>query len=165
MGCKVILFSSCDRKKISSINRWFLACPALPTCGLALAEAERVREELITKIDNILLKHQLENEVFSIRITGCPNGCARPYAGDIGIVGRSPKTYALFSGGDFEGSRLSSKILDKVSYNDLLKALEQIFLLFKENKKIKESLGNFCNRVGPEKQLNKIKEVLKDNVQ
>ena len=162
---ELILKKNLIIKKISSINRWFLACPALPTCGLALAEAERVREELITKIDNILLKHQLENEVFSIRITGCPNGCARPYAGDIGIVGRSPKTYALFSGGDFEGSRLSSKILDKVSYNDLLKALEQIFLLFKENKKIKESLGNFCNRVGPEKQLNKIKEVLKDNVQ
>tara|TARA_B100000029_G_scaffold79792_1_gene71300 strand:+ start:2130 stop:3815 length:1686 start_codon:yes stop_codon:yes gene_type:complete len=161
---ELILRKNLITNKISPVNRWFLACPALPTCGLALAEAERVRNELIIKIDDVLSKYGLNNEIFSIRITGCPNGCARPYAGDIGIVGRSPNTYALFSGGDFEGSRLSSKILDKISYKDLIKALEQIFLLFKENKKEKESLGNFCNRIGPEKQLNKIKEVLKDNV-
>ena len=120
-------------KKITKVDRWFLACPALPTCGLALAEAERVRDELVDKINKTLLKHNLIDEKISIRITGCPNGCARPYAGDIGIVGRTPNHYALYTGGDFEGSRLSSKILDKISYQNLVKALEQIFILGKNS--------------------------------
>ena len=153
------------KKKISKVDRWFLACPALPTCGLALSEAERVRDEIIRKVDEILLKHNLQDEKFSIRITGCPNGCARPYAGDIGIVGRAPNLYALFSGGDFEGTRLNKKILDKVSYQDLTKAIEQIFLLFKNQRKNNEALGDFCNRVGTEIQFKKIKEVLDDKVQ
>ena len=153
------------KKKISKVDRWFLACPALPTCGLALSEAERVRDEIIKKVDEILLKHDLQNEKFSIRITGCPNGCARPYAGDIGIVGRAPNLYALFSGGDFEGTRLNKKILDKVSYQDLTKAIEQILLLFKDQRKNNEPLGDFCNRIGTEAQFKKIKEVLDDKIQ
>ena len=153
------------KKKISKVDRWFLACPALPTCGLALSEAERVRDEIIGKVDEILLKHNLQDEKFSIRITGCPNGCARPYAGDIGIVGRAPNLYALYSGGDFEGTRLNKKILDKVSYQDLTKAIEQILLLFKDQRKNNESLGDFCNRIGTEAQFKKIKEVLDDKIQ
>ena len=153
------------KKKLSDVDRWFLACPALPTCGLALSEAERVREELIRKINAVLLKHNLHNEKFSIRITGCPNGCARPYAGDIGIVGRTPNHYALFTGGDFEGTRLNSKILDKVSYKDLTTALEQIFLLFKDQKNKNETLGDFCNRIGKDIQFKKIEEVLHEKVQ
>ena len=153
------------KKKISKVDRWFLACPALPTCGLALSEAERVRDEIIRKVDKILLKHNLQDEKFSIRITGCPNGCARPYAGDIGIVGRAPNLYALFSGGDFEGTRLNKKILDKVSYQDLTKAIEQILLLFKDQRKNNEPLGDFCNRIGTEAQFKKIKEVLDDKIQ
>ena len=153
------------KKKISKVDRWFLACPALPTCGLALSEAERVRDEIIRKVDEILLKHNLQDEKFSIRITGCPNGCARPYAGDIGIVGRAPNLYALFSGGDFEGTRLNKKILDKVSYQDLTKAIEQILLLFKDQRKNNEPFGDFCNRIGTEAQFKKIKEVLSDKIQ
>ena len=153
------------KKKISKVDRWFLACTALPTCVLALSEAERVRDEIIIKVEEILLKHNLQDEKFSIRITGCPNGCARPYAGDIGIVGRAPNLYALFSGGDFEGARLNKKILDKVSYQDLTKAIEQILLLFKEQRKNNEPLGDFCNRIGTEVQFKKIKEVLDDKVQ
>ena len=153
------------KKKISKVDRWFLACPALPTCGLALSEAERVRDEIIRRVEEILLKHNLQDEKFSIRITGCPNGCARPYAGDIGIVGRAPNLYALYSGGDFEGTRLNKKILDKVSYQDLTQALEQIFLLFKDQRKDNEPLGDFCNRVGTDIQFKKIKEVLDDKIQ
>ena len=160
-----ILEKNLITKKISKINRWFLACPALPTCGLALAEAERVRDDLVNRIDKILLKHNLINEKISIRITGCPNGCARPYAGDIGIVGRTPNHYALFTGGDFEGTRLNSKILDKVSYKDLTVALEQIFLLFKDQKNKNETLGDFCNRIGKDIQFKKIEEVLDEKVQ
>lgn len=156
---------SIRKENLSKVNRWFLACPALPTCGLALNEAERVSDDLIKKIEKILLKHDLQNDKFSIRITGCPNGCARPYAGDIGIVGRTPKHYALYSGGDFEGTRLNKKILDKVLYEDLPKALEQIFILFKSNRNNNETLGNFCNRIGSHRQIKKIKEVLHDRIQ
>tara|TARA_Y100001960_G_scaffold331983_1_gene430902 strand:- start:2514 stop:4214 length:1701 start_codon:yes stop_codon:yes gene_type:complete len=151
--------------EITKINRWFLACPALPTCGLALAEAERVRDSLVNKIDKILLKHNLSDEKISIRITGCPNGCARPYAGDIGIIGRTPNHYALYTGGDFEGSRLNRKIVDKVSYENLVLALEQLFIFFKKNKINKEGFGDFCNRVGTDIQFEKIKEILNDKVQ
>src|SRR5262249_22222162 len=69
-------------------ERWALACPALPTCGLALTEAERVQGDIVAAIQQRLERYGLENERLSIRITGCPNGCARPYTGDIGVVGR-----------------------------------------------------------------------------
>ena len=88
-------------------ERWALACPALPSCGLALTEAERVRDDIVAAIEARLRRYGLERERLSIRITGCPNGCARPYTGDIGIVGRMPGFYALFVGGDFEGTRLN----------------------------------------------------------
>ena len=120
---------------------------------------------MVDKINKTLLKHNLIDEKISIRITGCPNGCARPYAGDIGIVGRTPNHYALYTGGDFEGSRLSSKILDKISYQNLVKALEQIFILFKKQRNKDESFGNFCYRIGKDLQFKKIKEVLNDSVQ
>src|SRR6185312_4633866 len=72
------------------VERWALACPALPSCGLALTEAERVQREIVDAIAARLRRWGMENERLSIRITGCPNGCARPYSGDIGIVGRVP---------------------------------------------------------------------------
>ena len=75
-------------------ERWALACPALPTCGLALTEAERVRGDIVAAIEARLRHYGLEGERISIRITGCPNGCARPYTGDIGIVGRMPGYYS-----------------------------------------------------------------------
>ena len=80
-------------------------------------------------------------------------------------MGRTPKHYSLYSGGDFEGTRLNKKILDKVLYEDLPKALEQIFILFKSNRNNNETLGNFCNRIGSHRQIKKIKEVLHDRIQ
>jgi len=95
------------------IERWALACPALPTCGLALTEAERVRDDIVGAIAARLKRWGLENQRLSVRITGCPNGCARPYSGDIGIVGRVPGFYSLYVGGDFEGTRLNSLIAER----------------------------------------------------
>ena len=79
------------------VERWALACPALPSCGLALTEAERVRDDIVAAIAARLRRWGLEHERLSIRITGCPNGCARPYTGDIGIVGRVPGFYRSMS--------------------------------------------------------------------
>jgi len=134
--------------QLAPVHRWALACPALPTCGLALAEAERIREPLIDGIAAALARHGLGQERLSVRITGCPNGCARPYAGDIGIVGRMPGHYALFVGGDFEGTRLNFRLLDRVAEADLPARLEVLFAHFAAHRAAGEGFGDFCFRLG-----------------
>ncbi|WP_204251095.1 NADPH-dependent assimilatory sulfite reductase hemoprotein subunit [Elioraea rosea] len=132
----------------SPLARWALACPALPTCGLALTEAERVREPMVAALEAVLHRHGLEGERISVRITGCPNGCARPYAGDIGIVGRMPGFYALYVGGDFEGTRLSFKLADKVAEAGIAAALAPLFARFAAEREAGEGFGDFCHRLG-----------------
>ena len=129
-------------------ERWALACPALPSCGLALTEAERVRSDVVTDIEARLRRYGLERERLSIRITGCPNGCARPYTGDIGIVGRMPGFYALFVGGDFEGTRLNTALADKVPLHGIAEVLDPLFALYASARADGEGFGDFCHRVG-----------------
>jgi sulfite reductase (ferredoxin) len=129
-------------------ERWALACPALPTCGLALTEAERVRDDIVGAIAERLAHHGLERERLSIRITGCPNGCARPYTGDIGIVGRMPGFYALFVGGDFAGTRLNAPIADKVALGEIGAVFDPLFALYAADRTAGEGFGDFCHRVG-----------------
>ena len=129
-------------------ERWALACPALPSCGLALTEAERVRGDVVTNIEARLRLYGIERERLSIRITGCPNGCARPYTGDIGIVGRMPGFYALFVGGDFEGSRLNTALADKVPLHGIAEVLDPLFALYASARADGEGFGDFCHRVG-----------------
>ena len=100
-------------------ERWALACPALPTCGLALTEAERVRDSMIGEIVERMARWGVERERVSIRITGCPNGCARPYSGDIGIVGRIPGFYSIYVGGDFEGTRLNEVVAERIRLDEV----------------------------------------------
>ncbi len=139
------------REDISELDRWALACVALPTCGKALAEAERIREPLIQQTEAILAKLGLAERPISLSISGCPNGCSRPYTGDIGIVGRTPGQYAVFVGGDFEGTRLNEKILDKVPYEQLPALLEAMFRLYRdEAQDASEGFGDFCHRYGLE---------------
>ncbi|HUC11741.1 MAG TPA: NADPH-dependent assimilatory sulfite reductase hemoprotein subunit [Stellaceae bacterium] len=133
---------------ISPAERWALACPALPTCGLALTEAERVRDDIVAQIQQRLAYHGLAQERLSIRITGCPNGCARPYTGDIGIVGRMPGYYALFVGGDFEGTRLNTAVADKVALDAIGETLEPLLALFAAARFADEGFGDFCHRLG-----------------
>ena len=129
-------------------ERWALACPALPSCGLALTEAERVRDDVIASVEVRLRHYGLERERLSIRITGCPNGCARPYTGDIGIVGRMPGFYAVFVGGDFEGTRLNTALADKVPLNGIAEILDPLFALFASARAEGEGFGDFCHRIG-----------------
>ena len=135
---------------LSPLARWSLACPALPTCGLALTEAERVRAPIVADIEAALARQGLEGERISLRITGCPNGCARPYAGDIGLVGRIPGHFAIFVGGDFEGSRLSFKLLERVPQARIAAALEPLFAAFAVERAPEEGFGDFCHRLGLE---------------
>jgi sulfite reductase (ferredoxin) len=133
---------------LTPLSRWALACPALPTCGLALTEAERVRGDMVAQVQAALDRHGLEQERISLRITGCPNGCARTYAGDIGIVGRVPGSYAIYVGGDFEGTRLSFRLHERVPEAAIGSALEPLFAAFALGRRSDEGFGDFCDRLG-----------------
>jgi len=147
---------------VTPVRRWSLACPALPTCGLALTEAERVHDPLMTGIEAALARHGLERERLAVRITGCPNGCARPYAGDIGIVGRMPGFYALYVGGDFEGTRLNFRLLDRVGESEVAATLEPLFALFALERTPGEGFGDFCHRVGKARLLGALGATLQE---
>src|SRR5438034_2209535 len=120
------------------VERWTLACPALPSCGLALTEAERVQGDIVAPIAARLQRWGLEGERLSIRITGCPNGCARPYTGDIGIVGRVPGFYSLYVGGDFEGTRLNEAIAERLDIAGIADALDPLFALWAASRSANE---------------------------
>ena len=117
-------------RDLAPAEHWALACPALPTCGFALTEAERVRDDTMAAIEARLRRYGIERERLSIRITGCPNGCARRYTGDIGIVGRMSGFYSLYLGGDFAGTRRNTPVADKVPLNEIAETLDPIFELF-----------------------------------
>ena len=125
------------------VERWALACPALPSCGLALTEAERVQGDIVGAIAARLRRWGLEQERLSIRITGCPNGCARPYSGDIGIVGRVPGSYSLYVGGDFEGTRLNQAIAERLDIAGLADALDPLFALFAASRRRRRGVRRF----------------------
>jgi sulfite reductase (ferredoxin) len=144
------------------VERWALACPALPSCGLALTEAERVREEIVDAIAARLRRRGLEGERLSVRITGCPNGCARPYSGDIGVVGRMPGFYSLYVGGDFEGTRLNQPIADKLALAEVAETLDPLFGLFASSRAPGEGFGDFCHRLGREALLDALVACRKD---
>jgi sulfite reductase (ferredoxin) len=129
-------------------ERWALACPALPTCGLALTEAERVRDDIVAAMEARLRRYGLEREPLSIRIAGCPNGCSRPYTGDIGIVGRMPGFYSVYVGGDFAGTRLNTPLADKVALREIAEVLDPLFALYASTRLDGEGFGDFCHRAG-----------------
>ncbi len=132
--------------EITPLDRWSLACPALPSCSLALTEAERVREPLVAALAAALTRHGLGEEAIALRITGCANGCARPYSAEIGIVGRVPGAYALYVGGSFEGARLGCRLFDRVPYDELIVRLDALFGYFAAARAPGERFGDFCAR-------------------
>jgi sulfite reductase beta subunit-like hemoprotein len=135
---------------LTPLARWALACVALPTCGQSLAEGERVRAPIVADVEAVLARHGLAGERISLRLTGCPNGCARPYAGDIGVVGRAPGLYTLFVGGDFEGTRLSFQLADKVPQAAIAATLEPVLAAWARDRQAGEGFGDFCTRIGAE---------------
>jgi sulfite reductase (ferredoxin) len=145
-------------ERISSVRRWAMACPALPTCGLAVTEAERALPSVLAELEAQLAALGLDQERITVRMTGCPNGCARPYNADIGLVGRSahvgedgkpgPGTYTIFLGGRTIGDRLNSEFKDYVPHDRVVAELLPAFQQFKTGRRIGESFGDFCARVG-----------------
>ncbi len=133
---------------LSPLRRWSLSCTALPTCGQALTEGERAHHPILLDVEAALERHGLLGERISLRLTGCPNGCARPYAGDIGVVGRAPGVYTLFVGGDFEGTRLNFPVADKVAQAAIGATLAPLFAAFAHGRAPGEGFGDFCARIG-----------------
>jgi sulfite reductase (ferredoxin) len=138
---------------ISSVRRWAMACPAMPTCGLAVAESERVLPSLVNQLEAELRQLGLENEVFTTRMTGCPNGCARPYNSDIGLVGKTKDKYTIFLGGRVLGDRLNFIYKDLVPTDRVVPTLVSVFCLFQEGRLDGETFGDFCHRVGKDELL------------
>ena len=130
------------------LQRLAMACPALPTCGLALAEAERVSAGLVSEVEEELRALGLDGESFSIRMTGCPNGCARPYMGDIGIVGRTKDVYNVYIGGDQPNTRLNTLYAGMVHFNELVATLRPLLEIWRDERQAGEKFGDFCHRVG-----------------
>jgi sulfite reductase (NADPH) hemoprotein beta-component len=134
--------------EISGLRKNSISCVALPTCPLAFAEAERYLPDLISKIDVILNEFGLSKEEIVIRMTGCPNGCGRPYIAEIGLIGKSPGYYNLYLGGNFEGSRLNNLYKETIQEEDILKELYPIIKDFAENRIENEHFGDFTIRKG-----------------
>ena len=127
-----------------------MACPAVPTCGLAIGESERALPRLIDELEAEIAKLGLAEEKIGVRMTGCPNGCVRPYQSDIGIVGRSGDKYTLFVGGNLVGSRLSFLLKDLVPLGEITATLRPLLTAYKSNRKAGEPFGDFCQRLGAE---------------
>ncbi|MEJ7587692.1 MAG: NADPH-dependent assimilatory sulfite reductase hemoprotein subunit [Ferruginibacter sp.] len=130
----------------SAIRKNSIACVALPTCPLALAEAQRYMPEFISKVEPLLIKHELEKEQIVMRMTGCPNGCARPYAAEIGLVGTAPGRYNLHLGGDNGGQRLNKLYKEHLDESQILAELDRLFLSFKQERTELESFGDYTWR-------------------
>ena len=131
---------------ISGLRKNSIACVALPTCPLAFAEAERYLPDLITKIEKILEKNNLLKKEIVIRMTGCPNGCGRPYLAEIGLIGKSPGYYNLYLGGSFDGSRLNSLYRETIPEKEILEVLESVIGDYAKNAKKGEYFGDFVIR-------------------
>jgi sulfite reductase (NADPH) hemoprotein beta-component len=130
----------------SAIRKNSIACVALPTCPLALAEAQRYLPDLIGKIGLLLDKHELSKEEIIIRMTGCPNGCGRPYVAEIGFVGTAAGHYNLHLGGDHEGLRLNKIYKENLDEPAILRELDLLFWLFKKERITGEGFGDFALR-------------------
>ena len=121
---------------------------ALPTCGLALAESERYLPTLVSDIEGLLEELGLFNEPIVIRSTGCPNGCGRPYLGEIGLVGKVPGKYNLYLGAGFDGERLNKLYKNSVTHDQIIECLKPIFIDFAKNRESNERFGDFTIRAG-----------------
>ncbi len=125
-----------------------LACVALPTCALSLAESERYLPSLLTELEEVIEESGLRHDAITIRMTGCPNGCARPYISEIGFVGRSPGCYNVYLGGGFAGQRLSKMYRENFPGTEIKELLAPIIRRYAKERDAGERFGDFCIRAG-----------------
>ncbi|CCU60402.1 assimilatory sulfite reductase (NADPH) hemoprotein subunit [Bacillus subtilis] len=137
-----------DGKHYSALRRSSMACVALPTCGLAMAEAERYLPTLLDKIEEIIDENGLRDQEITIRMTGCPNGCARHALGEIGFIGKAPGKYNMYLGAAFDGSRLSKMYRENIGEADILSELRVLLSRYAKEREEGEHFGDFVIRAG-----------------
>jgi sulfite reductase (NADPH) hemoprotein beta-component len=135
-----------EENKQSGMRLNALSCVALPTCGLALAESERILPEILEKFEVVLDEAGLRDDAISLRITGCPNGCARPYLAEIGLVGKAPNKYALYLGAKYNGTRLNRLVSPSISIDGAVKLLTPVIKRYALERNEGEGFGDFCER-------------------
>ncbi len=137
-----------DYRSASPLRLKSLACVALPTCGLAMAEAERYLPDLLDKLEALLDRHALRDAPISLRISGCPNGCSRPYLAEIALVGKAPGRYNLMLGADHRGQRLNTLYRDNIAEPEILAALDPLLARYAGERRADEGFGDFLLRAG-----------------
>jgi len=134
--------------RLSPLRLHSMACVGFPTCGLSMAESERYLPELVGRVESLLDSHGLADQPITIRMTGCPNGCARPYLAEIGLVGKGPGLYNLHLGAAFNGSRLNTLYRESVHEADILQILDGLFSQYTGSRLQDETFGDFLHRAG-----------------
>jgi len=137
-----------DNKRWSQLRLFSVACTALPTCGLAFAESERYLPRLVTLLESTVEECGLREEEIHIRMSGCPNGCSRPWVGEIAMVGRSPGIYNLYIGAGFHGERLNKLYKESLNEEELLNEIKPLIKRYATERKDKEHFGDFVVRIG-----------------
>ena len=139
-----------EAARLTPVRRWAMACPALPTCGLALAESERALPDVLTSLEHELERLGIPDAHLTVRMTGCPNGCARPYTADLAFVGRSADRYTVYVGGTMLGTRLGVQYADLVRRGDLVAVLLPLLERYRAERLPNENFGDYVHRVGVE---------------
>ena len=137
-----------DGKNYTGLRRNSMACVAFPTCGLAMAESERYLPSLISKIEDLLDEAGVDDEEITIRMTGCPNGCARPALAEIAFIGKAPGKYNMYLGGGFKGERLNKLYKENIGEQEILESLRPILMDYGKERLEGEHFGNFVIRSG-----------------
>ncbi|TCN01133.1 sulfite reductase (NADPH) hemoprotein beta-component [Paenibacillus sp. BK033] len=141
-------FGIAEGSNYSALRRSALSCVALPTCGLAMAEAERYLPSLIDRLEPILANAGLADQEINIRMTGCPNGCARPALGEISFIGKSPGKYNMYMGAGFAGDRLSKMYKENIGEDEIIDTLAPIINRYAAERNQGENFGDFVIRAG-----------------
>ena len=137
-----------DYRRASPLRLKALACVAFPTCGLAMAEAERYLPTFLDRVESLLDKHGLRDAPINLRISGCPNGCSRPYLAEIALVGKAPGRYNLMLGADHRGQRLNRLYRENIAEPQILAELDPLLARYAAERTIAEGFGDFLLRVG-----------------
>ncbi|MEM9606644.1 MAG: NADPH-dependent assimilatory sulfite reductase hemoprotein subunit [Actinomycetota bacterium] len=137
-------------EQLSPITREALACPALPTCGQALGEAERILPDVLEEVHGLLAELGVADEPLQLRMTGCPNGCARPYVAELALVGRTKTAYDIFAGGSADGTRLNREVASSVRRGDLVDVLRPLLARWVDERRGSERFGDWFDRSADE---------------
>ncbi|MCQ3817263.1 NADPH-dependent assimilatory sulfite reductase hemoprotein subunit [Staphylococcus xylosus] len=144
----IAVYGITDGENYTGLRRNSMACVAFPTCGLAMAESERYLPSLISKIENLLDESGLNEEEITIRMTGCPNGCARPALAEIAFIGKGPGKYNMYLGGGFTGDRLNKIYKENIGEAEILESLKPILIQYAKERNEGEHFGDFVVRAG-----------------